>query len=285
MGQNKNFTDIMEEYRRQPQAARHVYRSVLLYVTSSSSKTTEKENEKRAEGTAPPTPTKLAATSTVAPDGEERGDLIKFYNTVYVERLQEFVIKFKQRKAGREGEDVPPLSPLPKLRAHPQSPCRRVSDHASVYIRNLKATTTDVVASNPHSPNKPLSYQFSRSPAKDLRAINALMRTEGERRAAASNIGKRLLVDDAGEQQPQQMVLIQEQEGEGEPPAKMKIVAAANGAAAGESRWSSRLGLVLEDRQQQVQQQQEQQQQGQDQRQQGQEPEPEQQQEAAGLQQ
>ena len=280
VGQNKNFTDIMKQYRNQPQAASHVYRSVLLKAkaeaATASGAAKEKENED-SRPMAPPTPTKLAATSTITADGEERGDLIKFYNIVFMERLQEFSLKFKQRRCGGNAgsltpgggnagsgqpasSDAPPLSPLPKLRAHPQSPCRRVSDHHSVYIRPLKSNTADVVTSNPHSPHKPLSYQFSRSPAKDLRAINALMRTEGERRAAASSIGKRLLVDDAassGQQQQQQVLLIQQ--GEGEPPAKMQIVAATNGAAAAattttESRWSSRLGIVLDDRQQQQQQ-------------------------------
>ena len=95
-------------------------------------------------------------------DGEERGDLIKFYNNIFMERLQEFSLKFKKSRPN----DAPPLSPLPKLRAHPQSPCRKISDNYSVYIRPLKANANDTVTYNPHSPHKPLTYSFSRSPAK-----------------------------------------------------------------------------------------------------------------------
>ena len=104
----------------------------------------------------------MAATSTIAVDGEERGDLINFYNNVFMERLQEFSLKFKKSRQN----DAPPLSPIPKLRAHPQSPCRKISDNYSVYIRPLKSTANDTVTYNPHSPHKPLTYSFSRSPAK-----------------------------------------------------------------------------------------------------------------------
>ena len=117
--------------------------------------------DKKSQNT-PPTPTKLAASSTVALDGEERGDLINFYNNVFMERLQEFSLKFKKSRQN----EAPPLSPLPKLRAHPQSPCRKISDNHSVYIRPLKVNATDTVTYNAQSPHKPLTYSFSRSPAK-----------------------------------------------------------------------------------------------------------------------
>ena len=81
-----------------------------------------------------------------------------------MERLQEFSLKFKKSRQN----EAPPLSPLPKplLRAHPQSPCRKISDNHSVYIRPLKVNASDTVTYNPHSPHKPLTYSFSRSPAK-----------------------------------------------------------------------------------------------------------------------
>lgn len=81
-----------------------------------------------------------------------------------MERLQEFSLKFKKSRQN----EAPPLSPLPKLRAHPQSPCRKISDNHSVYIRPLKVNANDssFVTFNPHSPHKPLTYSFSRSPAK-----------------------------------------------------------------------------------------------------------------------
>ena len=80
----------MKHYRNQPQCASHVYRSVLLRkrqppppaaaaakpadAPSSNSKT-------EAANKPPPTPTRMANSSTVGADGLERGDLIMFYNT------------------------------------------------------------------------------------------------------------------------------------------------------------------------------------------------------------
>ncbi len=250
IGLNKNFTDIMKEYRNQPQAASHVYRSVLLGAEAREDEAEEAALQKE-EGAAkrkqhpPPTPTRLAATSTVHIDGEERGDLIKFYNMVFRKKLQEFVLKFSA-KSSQQGR-APPLSPLPKLRSHPQSPRRKVSENHSVYIRPLKTSADEVVSYNPGSPHKPLQYSFSRSPAKNLDAINQLMRTEGERRSA---ISKRLLADDASENLAAtaieipgetQMVIIQ-QEGSDEPPTKLQII----GQAAG--KVNSRLGIVLGER-------------------------------------
>ena len=89
-----------------------------------------------------------------------------------MERLQEFSLKFKKSRQN----EAPPLSPLPKLRAHPQSPCRKISDNHSVYIRPLKVNATDTVTYNAQSPHKPLTYSFSRSPAKVSNWIVWLLR-------------------------------------------------------------------------------------------------------------
>ncbi len=156
----KKFLDILEKYRIQPQAASHVYRSVLISGKSDAASATASDESSSSQINPPPTPTRLAASSTVV-NGEKRGDLIKFNNDVFSHRLYDYI---KDTKA----KDPPPLSPLPKLRAHPQSPCRRVSESRSVYIRPLKATPHDEVRFNPHSPHRPLSYSFSRSPAKVL---------------------------------------------------------------------------------------------------------------------
>nr|ALB00261.1 retinoblastoma protein [Tigriopus japonicus] len=236
VGQDKNFTDIMKNYRNQPQAASHVYRSVLLRTKSDliaggnpqdGGQTDDKE--KLAAVKSHPTPTKLAASSTIV-DGEERGDLIKFYNTVFMERLQEFSRKFRRSRQN----EAPPLSPLPKLRAHPQSPCRKVSDNHKVFIRPLKSAPEDKVRFNPLSPHKPLSYSFSRSPAKDLAKINALMRTEVEKK---TTVGKRLLTDSSLSSPSSAMILIKE----GEPPMKMQILG-------GSGAVNAKLGLILNDR-------------------------------------
>lgn len=112
---------------------------------------------------------------------------------------------------------------------------------------------------NPQSPHKPLSYSFSRSPAKDLARINALMRVEVEKKSATR---KRLLADEeeaensspavveastttaaaAAADGQTQMILVQE----GDAPAvKMQIVQAAPREA---GAVNTKLELVLGER-------------------------------------
>ena len=257
--QARNFTDVMRQYKTQPQAASHVYRSVLLGHKSDSAVAAA---DKKAVGSKsdsskpPPTPTKPANASTVV-DGEERGDLIKFYNDVFMHRLQEFGLKFKRSRQA----EAPPLSPLPKLRVTPQSPCRKVSENHSVFIRPLKQAPGDVVTFNPSSPHKPLSYSFSRSPAKELKAINDWMRSEREERRSSAT--KRLLPpqdEGAAEQEiansvasevaaviggAPQTIVVQDATG-AEPPIKVQIVDGAPPTSA--AAVNSKLGLVLGDR-------------------------------------
>ncbi|XP_035206612.1 retinoblastoma-like protein 2 [Stegodyphus dumicola] len=230
--EDRSFQEIMKYYRLQPQAASHVYRSVLLVnkgnkkrrnsgnsdnskdgsgsnspVPSENSKSdanTDKEEKesKRTEqlstirssstlpvplpSSQPPTPTKLAGTGNHF-EFEERGDLINFYNKVYVPKIQRFAYKFSQTNNGLES---PPLSPLPRLNANPLSPWRRVSNKHSVYIAPMTNTNF------PPSPGKPLSCFFNKSPGKDLRAINNFVKM-GEKKAV-----KRLLQDDSDNEVP-----------------------------------------------------------------------------------
>lgn len=139
---------------------------------------------------APPTPTNMAGTSQNF-GTETRGDLIKFYNTVYVPQVKEFVNRF----SSRGGVNLT-LSPLPKSKPTTKSPVRRVTN--SVMTRTLDPKA--IIA----SPAPQLSYCFSRSPAKDLEAINRMMISVDARKS----VGKRLLSDDtdvemsSGEQSP-----------------------------------------------------------------------------------
>ncbi|GFX93763.1 retinoblastoma-like protein 1 [Trichonephila clavipes] len=86
--------------------------------------------------------------------------------------------------------ESPPLSPLPRLNAHPSSPWRRVSSKHSLYIAPLVNTQF------PPSPGKPLSCCFNKSPAKDLRAINNFVKL-GDKKVV-----KRLLQDDNDSENP-----------------------------------------------------------------------------------
>ncbi|KAK3086310.1 hypothetical protein FSP39_016711 [Pinctada imbricata] len=190
------FQNIMKCYRLQPQAQSHVYRSVLLQCrrrrrsgsndngTSGSNSPVQSENseKKRVEtlttmrssstlpvphpGSHPPTPTILVQGGTGVEEGEERGDLIMFYNQVFVEKIKKFAQKFSSQKPVK---DCPPLSPLPSVKSHALSP-KRVSSKHSVYL-------------SPHKPNlmatpsgSGMSYCFQKSPAKQLQAINNMLK-------------------------------------------------------------------------------------------------------------
>ncbi|KAI5708887.1 hypothetical protein M8J76_005480 [Diaphorina citri] len=146
----KTFTEIMKCYRLQPQCNSNVYRFVLL----------TRNNGK-----------------------EERGDLIKFYNMVYVKVMQDFARKFSR--------SLPPelltLSPLPVGRAGGggSSPYRRVSDKFGLFIRSLDHTVFPLTPAGNSN-----TYCFTRSPAKDLHAINSMIRSDFD---SASSGGSQLI--------------------------------------------------------------------------------------------
>ncbi|XP_013163129.1 PREDICTED: retinoblastoma-like protein 1 isoform X2 [Papilio xuthus] len=131
----RTFADIMKCYRQRPLADNHVYRSVLI---------------KQSTGENSP----------------ERGDLINFYNKVYVQCMQSFALRFTGKHKDECG-----LSPLPAGRGDAAcSPAgQRVSERHQLYVKPL---TTP-----PHTDHH-LTYRFSRSPAKDLHAINTLVSCE-----------------------------------------------------------------------------------------------------------
>ncbi|KAK7113914.1 retinoblastoma-like protein 1 [Littorina saxatilis] len=196
-----NFQDIMKCYRFQPQAQSHVYRSVLLTgrkrhtsgssngsATSRSSTPTNDDNSRgererrRSETLAnmrssstlpvpqpnsqPPTPTRLGGPGGAFDfNTEERGDLIQFYNMVFTDRMRKFALKFStQNQSG----DQPKLSPLPQMRSHKASP-RRVSNKHEVYISPHRTAVTKTTP-------KGMSYCINKSPARDLMAINKMIR-------------------------------------------------------------------------------------------------------------
>ncbi|XP_050352885.1 retinoblastoma-like protein 2 isoform X1 [Nymphalis io] len=131
----RTFADIMRCYRQRPLADNHVYRSVLI----------NKGNEE---------------------ESPERGDLINFYNKVYVKCMQNFALRF----TGRHECSLSPLPAGRAARAGRWSPGgQRVSERHQLYVKPL---TTP-----PHHHHH-LTYRFSRSPAKDLHAINTMVSCE-----------------------------------------------------------------------------------------------------------
>uniref|UniRef100_A0AAY4EV05 Retinoblastoma-like protein 1 n=1 Tax=Denticeps clupeoides TaxID=299321 RepID=A0AAY4EV05_9TELE len=166
--EERTFQDIMKCYRSQPQATSHVYRSVLLRRVSKASSAdenmevdepTEQAIEKRAQQN---------QANGQSESEEERGDLIQFYNSVYVLEMKSFALKYASIDNRTE---APPLSPFPSVRAQPLSP-RRISQRHSIYVSPHKNTAC-------LTPNSAYTYRFSGSPSKALSDINRMIRQGG----------------------------------------------------------------------------------------------------------
>ncbi|XP_050662972.1 retinoblastoma-like protein 1 isoform X2 [Macaca thibetana thibetana] len=93
--EERTFQEIMKSYRNQPQANSHVYRSVLLksipreFVAYNKNINDDFEMIDCDLEDATKTP-----DCSSGPVKEERGDLIKFYNTIYVGRVKSFALKY-----------------------------------------------------------------------------------------------------------------------------------------------------------------------------------------------
>ncbi|KAM4649889.1 retinoblastoma-like protein 1 isoform 2-T2 [Amazona ochrocephala] len=176
--EERTFQDIMKSYRNQPQANSHVYRSVLLR-NSSADGLLEKNTNQDVEMTEDlsvktgSSSGRSAEESSNESGTEERGDLIKFYNAVYVERVKSFALKYDITHQDHVME-APPLSPFPSIRQQTVSP-RRISQQHAVYV-------------SPHkngaclTPRSALLYKFSGSPSKSLKDINNMI-NQGEHRS------------------------------------------------------------------------------------------------------
>ncbi|XP_032661272.1 retinoblastoma-like protein 2 isoform X3 [Chelonoidis abingdonii] len=191
--EDKSFQNIMRCYRTQPQARSHVYRTVRIKgrrqrrrsgssdssIQQNSPRERSKERTSRDSSpvmrssstlpvpqpnSAPPTPTRLTGANSDIEE-EERGDLIRFYNNIYIEQMKEFALKYSSTNA----TDAPPLSPYPFVRIG--SPRRiQLSQNHSVYISPHKNEST-------LSPREKIFYYFSSSPSKRLSEINSMIRT------------------------------------------------------------------------------------------------------------
>ncbi|NXE96794.1 RBL1 protein, partial [Menura novaehollandiae] len=170
--EERTFQDIMKSYRNQPQANSHVYRSVLLRNTSADVPLNKNANPD-TEMTEGDSSVRSTAENSSESETEERGDLIKFYNAVYVGRVKSFALKYDITNQDHVME-APPLSPFPSIRQQPVSP-RRISQQHSVYV-------------SPHkngaclTPRTALLYKFSGSPSKSLKDINNMIK-QGEHRS------------------------------------------------------------------------------------------------------
>lgn len=156
------FHEIMAEYRFQPHYQSHVYRSILL--------SNKKDADVGLKPSQPPTPSKNGAVEY----DQERGDIIMFYNQIYVTEMKKYILKFSVDNSS------PPLSPLPRKTPNPISPFRKVSLSHPVFVSPLKSTNLTMSPTKKHS-----TYCFSISPANDLKAINQMVKSNQS--ANASN--------------------------------------------------------------------------------------------------
>uniref|UniRef100_A0A7N8XSR2 Retinoblastoma-like protein 1 n=1 Tax=Mastacembelus armatus TaxID=205130 RepID=A0A7N8XSR2_9TELE len=147
------FQDIMKCYRSQPQASshvRHTHTRVCLSVFSGTLIDTLHLNDHKSISNLNPHSN---------PTEEERGDLIQFYNTVFVLKMKSFALRYA---------DAPPLSPFPLVRAQPLSP-RRISQRHSLYVSPHKNSAGCL------TPNS-YTYRINSSPSKELSDINRMIR-------------------------------------------------------------------------------------------------------------
>lgn len=166
VGISLQFTDVMKCYRNQPQARSDVYREVLMIPDLTLDDIKEPKNLDNSD------------------KREKRKDIIKFYNSIFVSKHKSLV---KKLNASNESDRIV-LSPIPVGLTTPPNTSRRISSQHSLFLRTFEL---EKVGENSPSNNSQLSYKFSRSPAKDLKAINNMVS-----KADISRVGKRLLTDD-----------------------------------------------------------------------------------------
>ncbi|XP_018779359.1 retinoblastoma-like protein 1 isoform X2 [Serinus canaria] len=176
--EERTFQDIMKSYRNQPQANSHVYRSVLLRNTSDDVPLDKNANPdmEMTEDSSVKAGSSLGrstAENSSESETEERGDLIKFYNAVYVGRVKSFALKYDITNQDHVVE-APPLSPFPSIRQQAVSP-RRISQQHAVYVSPHKNSAC-------LTPRTALLYKFNGSPSKSLKDINNMIK-QGEHRS------------------------------------------------------------------------------------------------------
>ncbi|XP_045060883.1 retinoblastoma-like protein 2 [Coregonus clupeaformis] len=107
----------------------------------------------------------------VGGEEEERGDLINFYNRVYIKQMRHYALRYSPSSPSA-GLESPPLCPYPSLR---NSSPRRVllSHNHSIYISPHKASGSPPTATAPDK----IFYYICSSPANRLAEINSMIRT------------------------------------------------------------------------------------------------------------
>lgn len=83
----------MKFYRSQPQADSHIYRSVFIEYTDKEKGTNSSANDSGNARSSAAEPEVVSGRSTVY-GTESRGDIIYFYNKIFVPKMQAFAMGF-----------------------------------------------------------------------------------------------------------------------------------------------------------------------------------------------
>uniref|UniRef100_A0A8C3G8A0 Retinoblastoma-like protein 1 n=1 Tax=Cyclopterus lumpus TaxID=8103 RepID=A0A8C3G8A0_CYCLU len=161
-----SFHDIMKCYRSQPQASSHV-RHTHTHTQTHTAREAEDFTSFCLASAAEKTNQVPGRADCDQSGEEERGDLIQFYNSVFVLKMKSFALRYATQDQ-LVGADAPPLSPFPAVRAQPLSP-RRVSQRHSLYVSPHKNSAGGLTPT-------PFTYRINSSPSKELSDINRMIR-------------------------------------------------------------------------------------------------------------
>uniref|UniRef100_A0AAX7U119 Retinoblastoma-like 2 (p130) n=1 Tax=Astatotilapia calliptera TaxID=8154 RepID=A0AAX7U119_ASTCA len=155
--EDRSFQNIMKCYRSQPQASSNVRNSSSLHAPSTPTNTSNK--------------TSCTSTANAGEEEQERGDLIHFYNNVYIKQMTPFALKYSPNSLSA-GVETPPLCPYPSVRTG--SPRRMLlSSKHSIYISPHKAGSAPSLM----TPREKIHYYICSSPPNRLQEINSMIRT------------------------------------------------------------------------------------------------------------
>lgn len=88
---NHTFADIMRFYRNQPQADSHIYRSVFIEYTDNTGAEDASSQPSAKSNAAEP---EVVSGRNTIYGRESRGDIIYFYNKIFVPKMQQFAMRF-----------------------------------------------------------------------------------------------------------------------------------------------------------------------------------------------
>ncbi|KAI1719520.1 retinoblastoma-associated protein A domain-containing protein [Ditylenchus destructor] len=179
-GLETSFHDIMSHYRYQPQAVSRVYRRVLMDTSASPATVVTDDSASRdsvssvsqgghkglRSSSALPAPDMASAPPTPEPHNLDYADLIRYYNRAFVPKVEDFVKRLTPSNTESK-ENIPLLIPMPKIHCNSLSPRRLVNEQINVMP----------LSSFPTLLGRPARYNFARSPSKDLKTINAMVRS------------------------------------------------------------------------------------------------------------